>query len=312
MIRRGNLVVVGVVFVIISRWLSGPSFLSARDISEQTIITSNPRPTSEQIQSLLTRTLENQHRDDSALEEFERIERLVSRKPTGNSEITTDRTDRILPSGSGTMKLPLSENGVPVSTEAYHHELEYALNALNLAIHPNERYRQDLVRFEKRRRDRADLLDTAMKAFRMTWVGRETRGSQTLAKFLLEPDPNYKPTSRFAATLEHVRAVLWLNESEAQFARLEGDITSDITFGGGIAGKVYHGGHFMMEQSEVAPGVWLPTVYTWDVDGRKFLFGFGIHERTEATHYHHVGPPSQAIEIIRNELNNPALEIPRP
>ena len=63
-----------------------------------------------------------------------------------------------------------------------------------------------------------------------------------------------------------------------------------------------------MEQSEVAPGVWLPTLLTYDVDGRKFLFGFGIHERTEITNYRRIGPPSQAIEILRNELNNLSAE----
>jgi len=95
-----------------------------------------------------------------------------------------------------------------------------------------------------------------------------------------------------------------VDEAQAQFARLEGDITTDITFGGGIAGKVYHGGHVVMVQEEVAPGIWLPTLYNYELDGRKFLFAFGIHERTEITRYRRVGPPPQAIEILRNELNN--------
>src|SRR5258708_20789033 len=102
-----------------------------------------------------------------------------------------------------------------------------------------------------------------------------------------------------------------MDESQAQMVRLEAQITSDITFGGGIVGKVYNGGHFVMEHSEVAPGVWLPTLYTYDVDGRRFLLGFGMHERTEVTHYRHLGPPSQAIELIRGELNNLTAETPR-
>jgi hypothetical protein len=65
-----------------------------------------------------------------------------------------------------------------------------------------------------------------------------------------------------------------------------------------------------MEQSDVAPGVWLPTLFIYDIDGRKFLFGFGVHERTDVTRYRHVGPPAQSIEIIRNELNNLMAETP--
>jgi hypothetical protein len=266
---------------------------------------------------LIAKALENQHRNDRALEEFERVEHVVTRKADDTSGMLTDRTDRVLPSGTGTMKLPLAENGQPVSPEIYRRWLQVAVSALDIAIHPNEHYKQDLVKFEKRRRERSDLVDSASKAFQMKWAGRETRpdpggthGSRTFAKILLDPDPGYVPASRFAAAFQHAHATLWLDESQAQFARIEGDITSDINFAGGIAGKVYRGGHFVLEQSEVAPGVWLPTLYTYDVDGRKFLFGFGIHERTEVSRYRRVGPPSQSIEIIRAELNNLSAETP--
>lgn len=292
---------------------------SARSLAgrQDAIIAANPAPTDQQVRSLIARAVENQHKDDHAIYDFERIEHVVTRKPGENPGTPTDRTDRILFSGTGTMKLQVAENGSPVSQDLYRRELQYAVGALDLAIHPNERYKQDLVKFEKRRRDEAEFVDTASKAFRMTWAGRETRpdpfapgGSRTLDKFFLEPDPNYKPANHLAVTFAHVRATIWVEEDQAQFARLKGDITSDIAFAGGIAGKIYHGGHFVMEQSEVVPGVWLPTLYTYDVDGRKFLFGFGVHERTEVTHYRRVGPPEQAIEVIRNELNNPVAQIP--
>jgi hypothetical protein len=271
---------------------------------QDTTMTGNPAPTAEQIRLLFTRVVENQHRNDRAIEEFERVEHVVSRKSSDTSDGFTERTERILPSGTGTMKLPMMENGSHVSPEAYRHQLEIAVAALNIAVHPNDRYRQDLAKFEKRRRERAEVVDTSLQAFRATWAGRETRGSRTFAKYILEPNPEYKANTRLATTFEHVRAAIWVDESQAEFSRIEGDITSDITFGGGIVGKVYHGGHFIMEQTEVEPGVWLPTLYTYDVDGRKFMFGFGVHEQTDISHYRRVGPPSQSIELVRNELNN--------
>jgi hypothetical protein len=270
---------------------------------QDSTVTSNPAPTAGQVQSLVARAVENQHHNDRAIEEFERVEHVVSRKAGENSEVLSERTDRVLPSGTGIMRFQMAQGGAPVSPDLQRRQLQYAVSALDLFLHPNDHVKQDLAKFEKRRHDHSELVDAAAKAFRVTWAGRETRGSQTLAKLLLEPDPGYKPTTRLAAVFEHVRAVLWVDESQAQMARLEADIASDITFGGGIIGKVYRGGHFVMEQSEVAPGVWLPTLYTYDVDGRKFLFGFGVHERTGVTRYRRVGPPAQSIEIIRNELN---------
>jgi hypothetical protein len=273
-------------------------------------LAANPAPTPEQLNSLVARAVESQHRNDRAMEEFERVEHVVTYRDGENSEILSERTERVLPSGTGFMHLQTAESSPPVSPELHVHQLQYAVSVLSLYLHPNDRIKQDLARFEKRQRDRAELVDAAAKAFRVTWAGRETRGSRVLVKLLLDPDPDYKPTSRFATTFQHVHASLWLDESQAQMARLEGEITSDISFAGGVAGKVYHGGHFVMEQSEVAPGVWLPTLYTYSVDGRKFLFGFGVHERTDVTHYRHVGPPSESIEIIRGELNNLTAQTP--
>jgi hypothetical protein len=309
MIRTRHMAVLGAgLAVLLQGWAAPMARVRADD--QETIITGNPPPTEEQIRSLIARSVANQHRNDKALEEFERTEHVVTHKAGEHSETVSDRTDRLVPFGAGPIKLLTTENGSPVSRDLYRRELQFAVTALENAVHPNDRYRQDLVKFEKHQRDRAELVDDASRAFRMKWAGRETRSGRTLAKFLLEPDPNYKPTNRFGGAFEHAHAALWVDESEGQFARLEGDITSDITFVGGIAGKIYHGGHFVLEQSEVAPGVWLPTLYTYDVDGRKFVFGFGVHERTEVTRYRRVGPPTQAIELIRSELNNLSAETP--
>jgi hypothetical protein len=301
-----HIVALGVSLLLLPSWPGTPS-AGALASGQGAIITGNPAPSPEQIHSLLVRAIENQHRDDRALEEFERIERAITRKAE-NTEVVTDITERIVPSPTGNIKLKMSENGVAVPPETYRTELEFAVNALGLAMHPNDRYKEDQAKFDKRRHDHAELVDTTMNAFRVTWAGRETRadssGTRTLLKFLLEPDPAYKPINRFAVSFQHIHATLWVDEAQAQFARLEADIVTDIPFAGGVAGKVYHGSHVLMVQEEVAPGIWLPILYNYEVDGRKFLFAFGVHERIEVTRYRRVGPPAQAIEIVRNELNN--------
>ncbi len=275
------------------------------------VMEANPVPSPAELEALIARAVENQHLDDRALEEFERIEHVSAHNTGENSAGPADHTERVVPSGTGIMRLRLAENGVKVSDDRYRGELRIAVNALNIAIHPNDRYRAELVKFERRRRDRTDLVDSAQHAFRLQWAGRESRpdpaapgGMRVLAKILLDPDPGYKPISMFASTLAHVRGALWVDESAGQFARFDVEISSDITFVAGIAGKVYHGGRLTMEQSEAAPGIWFPTLLTYDVDGRKFLFPFTVHERTEFSHYRRIGPPTQSIEIFRAELDS--------
>jgi hypothetical protein len=306
MVYRRHIVALGMCLIALVSRFHAPN-ARALPRSQGAVVTGNPAPSPEQIRSLIARAIENQHRDDQALEEFERLEHVITHK-NENGEILTDLTERILPSPTGSLKLKTTENGTAIPPEVYRQELEFAVSAFNLAMHPNDRYKEDLAKFDRRRHDHAELVDAAPKAFLVTWAGRETRadsaGTRTLMKFLLDPDPAYKPINRFAASFQHIHATLWVDEAQAQFARLEADIATDIPFAGGVAGKVYRGGHVVIVQEEVAPGTWLPTLFNYEVDGRKFLFSFGIHEHTEITRYRRVGPPPQAIEIVRNELNN--------
>jgi hypothetical protein len=94
--------------------------------------------------------------------------------------------------------------------------------------------------------------------------------------------------------------------------RGEAHIMRDISFGGGILGKVYRGGVFSMEQAEVAPGIWEPTRYQYDFGGRKFVFSFDEHEIVEASHYRRVGSPREALAVVQNELasSQPRAEVP--
>src|ERR1700731_4479167 len=211
--------------LVLALFVHAPS-ADPRPRGQGSTIPANPAPTAEQIQSLIARMVENQHRNDQAIEEYERVERVVTLKDGENSEVVSDRTERVLPSGTGTMRLQTAQSSPPVSPELHRRELQYAVSALDRFLHPNERMKQDLAKFDKRRRDHAELVDAAAKAFLVTWAGRETRGSRTLAKLLLDPDPNYKPTSRLSATFEHLHAVLWVDESQAQMVRTEVEITS--------------------------------------------------------------------------------------
>ena len=64
----------------------------------------------------------------------------------------------------------------------------------------------------------------------------------------------------------------------------------------------------MQERYEFAPRVWMPSYEQYDFDGRKYLLSFSIHERTFYSDYKRVGPPSEAVAIVRSELDKLSAE----
>ena len=262
-------------------------------------------PSPEELRALVARVISNQHRDDAALEQYERIERRQVRKSESDTAPAEDKTFRVVPTGTGTVRVQVEERGRPVDAELYRKQLRDLEQALLWALTPAEsRQKQRVDKGNERARERAEMVDAVRDAFRYTWLGRETRNGRTLARLQLEPNPAFKPTSRNTSLFKAVRATVWVDEGTAQLARLEAELFRDIPFGGGILGKAYRGGRFVIEQAEVAPGVWLPTRYDYNFTGRKFVFGFELHELTEVSHYRRIGPPQEALLAIRRELDS--------
>jgi len=253
----------------------------------------------------------HQHQNDQLLDQYERIEHTWIRASAGDRPATQETLSRILPTGTGIMRLPLSAPGKPANPAAYREQLEYLAKVLAVVVHPDASEQQTLERYRKRQQERADLVSGVGNAYRFSFLGREMRDGRSTIKLQMDPNPNFRPTSYTAQVLPHVRAVVWIDESSAEVVHLEAQVISDVWYGGGIIAKLYRGGRFVMDQAEVTPGVWEPTRYQYDFDGRKFIFPFGDHETIEFSQYQRVGPPAEELQAVRNELNTLAGDPPQ-
>jgi hypothetical protein len=259
----------------------------------------------DEIAALADRAIANQHRDDTAGKQCEHVEHQVLRSNATDGRTIEDRTYRVVPTGTGTLKLLLKLDGHAVDPNTYRKQLLDWQQVLQIGSNPSDpRVKTALARSAKREQDRKDLVDAAREAFRAKWLGRETRDGRAYEILQLEPKPGFQPHNLAQELMMHVRVKAWIDQQSGQLTRGEAEIVRDIAFGGGFFGKVYRGGHFTIEQSEVAPGVWQPTRYQYDYMGRKFLFAFETHEYTELSHYRHVGPPAEALQIVRSELQS--------
>ena len=251
--------------------------------------------------ALFDRVIENQKKNDAAMDLYERIERVESQKSTSDHQTVETKISRVVPAGTGAAHLPVGPDGKVADTAAYRLELEKLEKSLVWAADTGRAQHEAYEKIAKKKKDRAELIGAAKTAFIFTFVAREQRGARTLLKYRMDPNPTFKPTSRSTSVYTRVRGVVWIDEVSGELARIEGEVTDDISLGLFLA-KVYKGSHFMQERYEMVPGLWLPTFSQYDFDGRKFLLSFAIHERTFYSNYRLVGTPKEALELVRAEL----------
>jgi hypothetical protein len=270
-------------------------------------------PSDEEIRARSAKLLANQHKNDDALEFYERVERQIDRTGGANPRTLEDRTYRIVPTGAGNQKIVLSDEGKRTDPATYNLQMQALAEALQTMADPNDsKAKAAYAKREKRQHERADFVDATKDAYTVKWLGTATVRGRACNVFELDPNPNFHPHSMFQAALEHVTAKIWVDRETDQLAHGEAQVISDVSFGAGILGKLYRGGVVSMDQAEVAPGIWLPTRYQYDFSGRKFLFSFEEHQLIEASHYRRIGPPKDALLLVRAELSSGKLYIEDP
>ena len=260
-------------------------------------------PSDAELQTRADKLIANQHRNEQFLDEYERLERQVDQTAGMTPKVLEDRTYRIVPTGTGTMKILVSDRGKATDPAEYRKELQLWEQTLELMLKPNDsRTKTAYAKFEKKKKDRAELINSMREGLLRKWTGQETINGHLCDVIQLDPNPEFHPRSTLQEAITRVTAKIWVDHSLNQLVRAEAHVVRDISFGGGILGKLYRGGVFAFDQSEVAPGVWLPTRYQYDYTARKFLFTFEQHQWIEVSHYRRVGSPKEALALVQSEL----------
>jgi hypothetical protein len=250
---------------------------------------------------LFDRVVENQKKNDAAMDLYERLERVEIHRVNGENQSTEVKVSRVVPAGTGAAHLPMGPDGKVSDQNAYRAELEKLERSLVWAAETGRTQREAYEKIAKKRREREELIGAARAAFLFTLIGAEQRDGRVLLKYRMDPNPAFKPTSRATSIYPRVRGTVWIDEATGELARIEGEVTDDISLGLFLA-RVYRGSRFMQERYEMVPGVWLPSFSQYDFDGRKFLSSFSLHERTFYSNYRRVGTPKEALELVRAEL----------
>src|SRR5580704_7643289 len=96
----------------------------------------NAPPTPRQIRALLTRAIQNQHRNDLALAQFERKERIVSQR--GKAPVATEWTTEVIPAGDRRIRVELERDGKPADPASLEERWRQAAQSLTKEAETDE------------------------------------------------------------------------------------------------------------------------------------------------------------------------------
>ena len=269
-----------------------------------------PRTQAEEA-ALLDRVIANEKKSEETMNFYERIERVETLKKADDPRSEEIRVSRVVPAGTGVDHIPIGPDGKPRDPGAYHDELLKLERALSWASDDGHAQRDAYEKVAKRQKERDELIDATRTAFLYTLVSTETRAGRVLYKYSMAPNPAFKAASRATSIFAKVHGFVWIDPEAGQIARVEGEVTEDVSIGLFLA-KVYKGSHFLQERHEIQPGIWMPAFSQYDFDGRKFFSSISIHERTFYSQFRRIGPPKEALPLIRAELSKPEAAVSDP
>ena len=127
----------------------------------------------------------------------------------------------------------------------------------------------------KQRRSGSHDDDQAAKMLRMLpkaflWTSQGEQGGNVLLRF--RPDPNFDPPDMETKVFAAMEGDMAVNTRHMRIASLKGRLTHDVTFMGGLLGRMYGGGTFDVERRETGSGAWQITESHIHVNGHALLF----------------------------------------
>src|SRR5271170_6979715 len=113
-----------------------------------------------------------------------------------------------------------------------------------------------------------DLLKLLPVAFNWT----ETGSTPTTTSLHFDPAPSFHPPTREARVFSSMTGDLVVDNQQHRICKIKGHLFHDVTFGGGLLGRLKEKSSFALEQQQVGPSYWELSQIHVHLEGNALLF----------------------------------------
>lgn len=110
-----------------------------------------------------------------------------------------------------------------------------------------------------------------MKAFPGAFIFTPDGEEDGKLKFSFRPTGSFSPHDRESQIYRGLEGTVWVEPRQKRLTRIDGVVTRNVSFGWGVFGKLYKGGRYVIEQTQVEAGEWQITRLDLDLKIRVFL-----------------------------------------
>ncbi|HEU4768959.1 MAG TPA: hypothetical protein VFS77_16355 [Pyrinomonadaceae bacterium] len=236
----------------------------------------------------------NQDEIDKRVSEFAFRQKETDRTINSKGVITKETVKLYevfpLPNREPVKKL-ISENGVPLSAEKAAKEDRRVQEEFEKAERDQEKDEKKMAQRraerEKKEKEGAEI-SPFLKVCEFLSPRREQWDGRDAIVFDFRPKPGFRPQNRQESLISKLVGVVWIDPVDKQIIRLEARLAESFKIGGGLVASLKSGAAFVIEQTRMAQGVWLPKFAHINLSLKVLLFGGGDYNQVvEWSDYKH-------------------------
>ena len=230
---------------------------------------------------------------------------------TSRSERFRYRMKKVTPEGSqikeyvetdaGTVGRLVAVDDQPLAPDA---QAKEDARLKNLVANPS--LQADRQKKQKDDEDRVTRMVGALAdAFNYEYDGNDTgKNGAELIRLRFQPNPAYDPPTRELKVYQGMQGKMWVDAATHRMVRLEATLFRDVDFGWGILGRLYKGGHFDIEQSDIGGGRFETTYMNLDFTGKVMMVkSLKIRDTETLSEFHRIADKlslAQGVEMLRS------------
>ena len=156
-------------------------------------------------------------------------------------------------------------------------------------------------------------VDDFLKLLPVAFIWTQTAATATNTSLHFEPAPSFRPPTRESRVFAGMTGDLVVDNEQHRIRSMSGHLIRDVTFGGGLLGRLKAGSSFSLEQAQVGSGIWELTAIRVHLEGSALLFkSISLQQDDERSQFE---PEPSAITldqaaslVMRQPQTGPVLE----